>query len=66
MRPLLILLLTAFLLIVGAWHGAAAPIGLASEGAAVLLNSIPGPVLIGLAVLAYLRHRPNAPAERAA
>jgi hypothetical protein len=66
MRPLVILLLTAYLLIAGLWSGAATPVGLVSDGAVAIVNSIPGPVLIGLAVLAYLRHRPNAPAGRTA
>jgi hypothetical protein len=66
MRPLLIALLTAYLLIVGLWSGAAAPIGLASDGAVAVLNSIPGPVLVGLAVIAWLRRRPVSPSGRTA
>ncbi|OUD04659.1 hypothetical protein [Streptomyces swartbergensis] len=58
------LLLAAFLIVVGVWPSAAAPIGLAATGAAVILGAIPGPVLALAAVVAWLKHRP-APAPTA-
>ncbi|MET8080036.1 hypothetical protein [Streptomyces sp. NPDC005303] len=51
-------LLAIFLLVVGAWPAAAAPIGLAFAGAGVVLGAIPGPVLLLIAAVAWLRHRP--------
>ena len=50
------LLLALFLIVVGAWPAAAAPIGLAATGAAVIIAAVPGPVLIGAAAIAWLRH----------
>lgn len=57
-------ILAAFLVIVGLWPAAVAPINLAAAGAAAVLAAIPGPVLVGLAVIAWLKHRP-APAKSA-
>jgi hypothetical protein len=56
------LLLVGFLIVVGVWPSAAAPIDLAATGAAVILAAIPGPVLALAAVAAWLKHRP-APAK---
>lgn len=53
------LLLAAFLIVVGLWPAAAAPIGLAATGAAVILAAIPGPVLLAGGVIAWLKHRPT-------
>jgi hypothetical protein len=61
-HPILWSLFAAFLLIVGAWPAAAAPVALASAGLAVLAAAIPGPVLAGVAVVAYLRLRAPRPA----
>lgn len=58
------LLLAAFLIVVGLWPTAAAPIGLAATGAAVIVGSVPGPVLALAAVIAWLKHRPT-PAKTA-
>jgi hypothetical protein len=52
------LLLAAFLIVVGLWPAAAAPIGLAASGAAVILAAIPGPVLLAGAAIAWLHRRP--------
>lgn len=65
MRPVLWLLLAAFLLIVGVWPSAAAPVGLVFDGAGVIAARIPAVVLVGLTAVFYLRHR-RAPARRAA
>lgn len=51
-------LLALFLLIVGVWPAAAAPIGLAFTGAAVIVGAIPGPVLLLVAFIAWLKHQP--------
>lgn len=50
-------LLAAFLIIVGLWPAAAAPVVLASAGAAVVVGKIPGVVLVGIAAITWLRHR---------
>lgn len=57
-------ILAAFLVIVGLWPSAVAPINLAAAGASAVLAAIPGPVLVALAVLTWLKHRP-APAKPA-
>jgi hypothetical protein len=53
------LLLAAFLIVVGVWPEAAAPIGLAATGAAVIVGLIPGPVLALAVGVAWLKHRPT-------
>ena len=53
------LLLALFLIVVGLWPAAAAPIGLAATGAAVIITAIPGPVLLLAAAVAWLKHRPT-------
>lgn len=58
MRFILWPLAALFLIVVGAWPAAAAPIGLAGAGLAVIIGAIPGPVLIAAAVVGYFRHRP--------
>jgi hypothetical protein len=60
----MLILLTVYLLIAGLWSGAAAPVGLVFDGAGAVFSSIPGPVLIGLAVIVWLRHRPAAASTR--
>lgn len=56
------LLLAAYLLVVGVWSSAAAPVALVAAGLAVIVSAVPGPVLVLAAVAAYLRHRPVRPA----
>jgi hypothetical protein len=56
------LLLAAFLMLVGVWPAAAAPVGLAAAGAAVVLAAIPGPVLALAAIAVYLKRRAPRPA----
>jgi hypothetical protein len=53
------MLLALFLLIVGAWPAAAAPVSLAFTGAGVVLGVIPGPVALLAVLVAWLRHRPT-------
>lgn len=52
------LLLALFLVLVGVWPAAAAPIALAATGAAVILSAIPGPVLLLAAAVGWLKHKP--------
>ena len=56
------LLVAAYLLVVGVWSSAAAPVALVAAGLAVIVGLVPGPVLVLAAVAAYLRHRPAPPA----
>ncbi|NUS09591.1 MAG: hypothetical protein HOV97_44330 [Nonomuraea sp.] len=51
--------LALFLLLVGAWPAAAAPVSLAFAGAGVIASKIPGVVLLGAGVVAWRRHRPT-------
>lgn len=53
------LLLALLLIVVGVWPAAAAPIGLAATGAAVIIAAIPGPVLLAAALIAWLKYRPT-------
>ncbi|MFF4489442.1 hypothetical protein ACFY0F_23585 [Streptomyces sp. NPDC001544] len=57
-------LLAAYLIVVGLWPTAAAPIAAAFAGIAVIVAAIPGPVLLGIGAIAWLKHRP-APAKTA-
>lgn len=56
-------LLAAFLIVVGLWPAAATPVTLAATGAAEVLAAIPGPVLLAVAVIAWLKHKPAKPAR---
>lgn len=58
-------LLALFLMVVGAFPAAAAPITLAATGAAAVVAAIPGPALLLIAVVVYLRHRTAAPVKTA-
>lgn len=58
-RTLRWLPLALFLIVVGLWPAAAAPISLAATGAAVIITAIPGPVFLAVAVIAWLKHRPT-------
>ncbi|MGW4825465.1 hypothetical protein ACWEP4_42980 [Streptomyces sp. NPDC004227] len=63
-HPILWSLLVAWLIVIGLWSAAATPIVLAAAGAAVVLGTIPGPVLVlaAVAVWLYFRHHPARPA----
>ncbi|MFF2475104.1 hypothetical protein [Streptomyces sp. NPDC058066] len=50
-------LIAAYLLAVGIWPSAAAPVGLAFAGLGVVLTAIPAPVIAVAAALIWLRHR---------
>jgi hypothetical protein len=63
-RIALWLALFAFLVVVGVWPAAAAPVTLAFAGAAAVLAAIPGPVWIAIGVIAWLKHKPT-PAKTA-
>jgi hypothetical protein len=53
------LLLAFYLLVVGVWPSAAAPVALAFDGLGAVIAAIPGPVLLLAAVIAWLKHRPT-------
>jgi hypothetical protein len=57
-RMLLIVLLGAYLIAIGLWPPAAAPVAAALTGAAVILGLVPGPVWLGLGAIAWLKRRP--------
>lgn len=57
MRYILWSILATYLLVVGLWPAAAAPVVLASTGAAVVVGKIPGVVLVGIAAITWLSHR---------
>lgn len=59
------LLLAGVLIVIGLWPTAVAPIAWASAGANHVLASIPGPVLLLAAGIAWLRHRPAPVAKTA-
>jgi len=63
------LLLIAFLIVVGLFPAALAPINLALAGAAAVLATIPASVWLAVGVIAWLKHKPTpaktAPAARA-
>lgn len=58
LRIILWALAAFYLLLVGLCPAAAAPLGLAFGGLAVIVGLIPGPILALAAVVLYLRHRP--------
>lgn len=58
-RFILWALLALFLMLVGAFPAAAAPVALAMSGAGVVVGKIPGVALIAIAAIAYLRRRPT-------
>ncbi|MFF8659482.1 hypothetical protein [Streptomyces huasconensis] len=62
LRIIIWALLALYLLVVGLWPAALTPISLAFAGAGAVLAVIPGPVLLAVAVTAWLKHRP-APAK---
>lgn len=57
-------LLVAFLIVVGLWPAALAPVTLALAGAAAVLATIPASVWVAVGVIAFLKHKP-APARTA-
>jgi hypothetical protein len=58
------LLFAAFLIVVGLYPAAIAPVSLAVTGADAVLAAIPGQVLALAAFIAWLKHKP-APAKTA-
>jgi hypothetical protein len=57
LRTILWLLLAAYLIAVGLWHGAAAPASLAFAGLAVLIGLVPAYVWVLAAGVIWWRHR---------
>ncbi|MFF4791867.1 hypothetical protein ACFY2M_19360 [Streptomyces sp. NPDC001276] len=57
-HPVIWSLIAAYLLLVGLWSAAATPIALVAAGLAVIVAAIPGPALLAIAAIVWLRHRP--------
>lgn len=64
-RPVLWSLLAAYLIVVGLWSTAAAPVSLATAGLDTVLGSIPRTVLVLAAGVAWLIFRPGRTARPA-
>lgn len=52
-------LLIAFLIVVGLWPTALAPVSLALAGAAAVLATVPASVWVAVGVIAWLKHKPT-------
>jgi hypothetical protein len=61
LRTILWLLLAAYLISVGIWPAAAAPVSLAFAGVAVLIGLVPGPAWLIAVAAVWWRHRRTAP-----
>jgi hypothetical protein len=57
LRTILLSLLVTYLIAVGLWHGAAAPVSIAFAGLAVLIGLVPVYVWALAAGAIWLRHR---------
>ncbi|MGZ0231133.1 hypothetical protein [Streptomyces sp. CPS1] len=57
LRIIAIAFLGLYLIAIGLWPPAAAPIAAALTGAAVLVGLVPGPVWLGLGAIAWHRNR---------
>ena len=53
------LLLAAFLIVVGMWPTALAPVTLALAGAGAILATVPASVWLAVGVIAWLKHKPS-------
>jgi hypothetical protein len=58
LRIILIALLGLYLIVVGLWPAAAAPVSLLVAGLAVVLSLIPTPVWLLTAGIAWIKNRP--------
>ncbi|MFF9240082.1 hypothetical protein ACF1AL_14785 [Streptomyces sp. NPDC014801] len=58
LRSISWLLVGGYLLVVGLWHPALAPVSLAAAGLGAVIAAIPGYVLALAAVAAWLKYRP--------
>ena len=65
LRIIAIALLVAYLITVGLWHGAAAPVSLAFAGLAWLLGLVPAYIWVLAAAAIWLKFR-SAPAPKVA
>lgn len=57
LRIIAIALLGLYLIAVGLWPPAAAPIAAAVTGLAVVIGLVPGPAWVGIGFIAWLRNR---------
>lgn len=58
LRIILIALLAAYLITVGLWPAAAAPVSLLLAGLAAIVGLVPGPVWLLTAGIAWAKNRP--------
>ncbi|MFI9244172.1 hypothetical protein ACIGXF_16640 [Streptomyces sp. NPDC053086] len=58
LRILAVALLGLYLIAIGAWPAALAPVSLAFAGLAAILGAVPGPAWLLAGVIAWLKHRP--------
>ncbi|WP_435643856.1 hypothetical protein ACR9VJ_26375 [Streptomyces sp. H49] len=57
LRTIAVALLGLYLIAIGLWPPAAAPVAAALTGAAVIVGLVPGPAWLGLGVITWLRNR---------
>lgn len=60
LRIIAVALLGAYLIAIGLWPAALAPVSLAFAGLAAILGAVPGPAWLLLGGIAWLKHRPGA------
>jgi hypothetical protein len=58
LRIILITLLGGYLIAIGVWPAALAPVSLAFAGLAAILGAVPGPAWLLLGGIAWLKNRP--------
>ncbi|MEU2566602.1 hypothetical protein [Streptomyces althioticus] len=58
-RIALWVLAALYLLLVGLWPAALAPVALTLSGGATLIAAVPGVVWVAAAVIAWLKHKPT-------
>ncbi|MFF2168144.1 hypothetical protein ACFVWP_46940 [Streptomyces sp. NPDC058175] len=51
-------LLIGFLVVVGMWPAATAPVELACAGVSAIVAAVPGPLLLAVMVVGWLKYRP--------
>lgn len=64
-RTVLWSVIAIYLIVIGLWSSAVAPLVLATAGLAVVIGAIPAPVLALAAAVIWLKHRRPAPTATA-
>jgi len=59
LRIIAVALLGAYLIAIGIWPAALAPVSLAFAGIGAILGAVPGPVWLLAGGIAWLKHRPG-------